>query len=186
MATPAVNQLPLAPLGAGDLIDRAVRLYRRHLLTLLRIAAPPVMVKAIGWVLFTIGWRNIFSTPDSNQLILYSFLALGGFGIATGGHVFNLLVMGGAARNLVAHLLWNEPVSVRATYSAVRSRFWPLLIATVLVLIWGALAFFVAFVAWYSVVIVLAIFAVVSAQIAPAWVSAVVGAIGFLIALAVA
>jgi len=36
MMTPALNQLPLAPLGAGDLIDRAVRLYRRHLFTLIR------------------------------------------------------------------------------------------------------------------------------------------------------
>ena len=35
------NELALAPLGAGDLIDRAVRMYRRHFLTLIRIAAPP-------------------------------------------------------------------------------------------------------------------------------------------------
>ncbi len=33
------SELALAPLGAGDLIDRAVRLYRRHFLTLIRIAA---------------------------------------------------------------------------------------------------------------------------------------------------
>ena len=39
---PISNDLALAPLGAGDLIDRAVRLYRRHFLTLIRIAAPPV------------------------------------------------------------------------------------------------------------------------------------------------
>ncbi len=42
------NELSLAPLGAGDLIDRAVRLYRRHFLTLIRIAAPPVIVAAAG------------------------------------------------------------------------------------------------------------------------------------------
>ena len=41
MSNVRVNQLPLAPLGAGDLIDRAVRLYRQHLFTLIRIAAPP-------------------------------------------------------------------------------------------------------------------------------------------------
>ncbi|MCA1606168.1 MAG: hypothetical protein LC775_12015 [Acidobacteria bacterium] len=40
MSTATVNQLSLAPLGAGDLIDRAVRLYRRHFITLIRIAAP--------------------------------------------------------------------------------------------------------------------------------------------------
>ncbi len=30
------GDLALAPLGAGDLIDRAVRLYRGHFLTLIR------------------------------------------------------------------------------------------------------------------------------------------------------
>ena len=42
------SELALAPLGAGDLIDRAVRLYRRHFLTLIRIAAPPVLISATG------------------------------------------------------------------------------------------------------------------------------------------
>jgi len=37
------SELALAPLGAGDLIDRAVRLYRQHFLTLIRIAAPPFL-----------------------------------------------------------------------------------------------------------------------------------------------
>ena len=41
MADPTVRQLSLAPLGAGDLIDRAVRLYRRDLLVLIRTAALP-------------------------------------------------------------------------------------------------------------------------------------------------
>jgi hypothetical protein len=186
VATPLVNQLPLAPLGAGDLIDRAVRLYRRHVLTLLRIAAPPVVITAIGWVLFTIAWRNVFTTPDSTTLFLYILAILVSLGIVIAGHIFNLLVMGGAARNLVTHLLWNEPVSARATYSAVRSRFWPLLGATIIVFCWGLLSFFVAFVGWYSVITVLALSAIVSAQFLPAWLSAVIGIIGFLIAVFVA
>ena len=65
MATSSANDLHLVPLGAGDLIDRAVRLYRRHLFTLMRIAAPPVVVSAIGWVMWTIGSRQIVQTPDT-------------------------------------------------------------------------------------------------------------------------
>ena len=57
MATSSANDLHLVPLGAGDLIDRAVRLYRRHLFTLMRIAAPPVVVSAIGWVVWQVGSR---------------------------------------------------------------------------------------------------------------------------------
>jgi hypothetical protein len=87
MATSDANDLHLVPLGAGDLIDRAVRLYRRHLLTLMRIAAPPVIVTAIGWVMLTIGWRKIFSTSDTGSLVLYILLTLAGVGLIIGGHI---------------------------------------------------------------------------------------------------
>ncbi len=121
-----VNQLPLAPLGAGDLIDRAVRLYRQHLFTLIRIAAPPVIISTIGSVLFTIAWRRGFTTDSGTMLALYVLEAIGGVFLIISGHIFSLLVMGGVARNLVTHLLWNHPVTVRTTYAAVRSRFWSL------------------------------------------------------------
>ena len=48
--------------------------------------------------------------------------------------------MGGATRNLVSHLIWNEPVSARTTYRAVKSRFWGLLGASILVFFWLAFA----------------------------------------------
>jgi hypothetical protein len=94
--------------------------------------------------------------------------------------------MGGAARNLVTHLLWNEPVSVRATYAAVKSRFWALLGATIIVALWGGMSLFVAFLGWYSVVIVVTIGAVVLAQVTFPMLSAIVGIIGFIAASVVA
>ena len=51
-------QLALAPLGAGDLIDRAVRLYRQHFLTLIRIAAPPVSISALPFMNLKINTEN--------------------------------------------------------------------------------------------------------------------------------
>ena len=74
MVTTGANDLHLVPLGAGDLIDRAVRLYRRHLLTLLRIAAPPVVVSAIGWVMWTVGVREVANTADTAALVFYVLL----------------------------------------------------------------------------------------------------------------
>lgn len=186
MTTLAMNQLPLAPLGAGDLIDRAVRLYRRHFFTLIRIAAPPVIISAIGAVLWTIAWRAVFVTPSGVLLALYLLLGTAGSALILGGHIFNLIVMGGAARNLVTHLLWNEPVSVSATYAAVRSRFWGLLVATIIMMLWVALSIVVALFGWYMVVIIVTVGAVASAQIAPAWMSVLIGVIGFLAATVVA
>src|SRR2546423_11660 len=52
------TDLPLVPLGSGDLIDRAVRLYRRHLLVLIRIAAPPVFV-SVG-AFFLARWAPVW------------------------------------------------------------------------------------------------------------------------------
>jgi hypothetical protein len=182
----AVSHLSLAPLGAGDLIDRAVRLYRRHLFTLIRIAAPPVIVSASGWVLFGVAWRAIFVTPSGAMLLFYFFLGALGAALVVGGYLFSLIVMGGAARNLVMHLLWNEPVSMRATYDAVRSRFWGLLLATLIMLAWVGISVMVAGFGWYTVVVIVTVGAVVFAQIAPTWVSVVVWLIGSVAGTAVA
>ncbi len=57
--TSAVNHLTLAPLGAGDLIDRAIRLYRRHFMTLVRVCTPPVVVSAVGSILWTMSVRQV-------------------------------------------------------------------------------------------------------------------------------
>jgi len=178
MPASSANDLHLVPLGAGDLIDRAVRLYRRHLFTLMRIAAPPVVVTAIGSVLWTIGWREVFNTPDTAGLIFYVFLLFAATTVFISGHLFSLLVMGGASRNLVTHLLWNEPVLVRTTYAAVRSRFWSLFGATLVVMLWLGLAFAVAFFGWYMIVIFATLGAVFLAQWAPMWLAVFVGVIG--------
>jgi len=172
------NQLSLAPLGAGDLIDRAVRLYRRHLWTLMRMAAPPVIVTAIGWILWTVSTRRLFITSDNAYLAAYVVMAMAAALLIALGHIFNLLVMGGATRNLVAHLLRNEPVSSRSAYAAVRSRFWPLLGAILIVITWGVVSATIAFIGLYVLLIVAAIATIGIAQIAPSWLIT----IGFIIA----
>ena len=185
MATSTASDLHLVPLGAGDLIDRAVRLYRRHLFTLMRIATPPVIVSALGWVMWTIATRQIFSTPDTATLLFYVLLIIVAFILVAGGHILSLIVMGGASRNLVTHLLWGEPVLARTTYSAVRSRFWSLLGATLLVVLWLGLSMMVASTAGYFIALFLIVAVVFLTQVAPVWLSVIVGFAGGLVALAV-
>ena len=170
------NQLSLAPLGAGDLIDRTVRMYRQHFFTLIRIAAPPVLVSALGSTLMTIAVREISATGSDIRLALYVLMAIGGFAITICGSLFSVIVIGGATRNLVAHLLSNEPVSARATYRAVKERFWSLLGASVLVAFWLGMSASVASTAWFMV------FAIISVAMAFAsalgWVSGILFVIG--------
>jgi hypothetical protein len=180
------TDLALAPLGAGDLIDRAVRLYRRHFLTLIRIAAPPVVISAAGSALTTIAFRAIGATPSSARLMLYLLVALGGGTVIVAGSLFSLIVMGGATRNLVAHLLWDEPVSFRATYRAVKSRFWGLLGASILVAIWLGFCGWLSFIAFYLVFALLVLVGVAIGQVMPGFVIAIVSVLGSIVALVLA
>ena len=177
---PNPTDLSIAPLGAGDLIDRAVRLYRRHIFVLIKIAAPPVFVSAVGSVLWAIAWRGFMSTPSTTEMIAYSLLTLISMILLVGGRIFSLIVMGGASRNLVTHLLWNEPVSVRTTYAAVRSRFWALLGASLIMIIWLSVSASVGFFGWYMVVIFVSFGVIFLSTWAPIWITALIGIIGFL------
>ena len=152
MSTLSASQLPLAPLGAGDLIDRAVRLYRRHLFVLIRTAAPPVITATGGWIVFSVASQRAFLSDSGAELAVYVLLTIASLIVAFAGYLFTLVVMGGASRTLVAHLLRNDPVTARATYKAVRARFWGLIGASLLVLIWLTIAFVAVFIVWYLVI----------------------------------
>ena len=183
MSNSNTHDLHLVPLGAGDLIDRAVRLYRRHLFVLIRIAAPPVFVSALGSVLWTIAFRRVFDTSTGSELALYLLLLAGGGFIWVAGHLFSLIVMGGASRNLVRHLLWNEPVLARTTYAAVRARFWSLLGASIIMMLWLGVAGGVAWFGLYMVTLIVVLGAVFMAQWAPIWMTVIITTIGAMVGI---
>jgi len=98
------------------------------------------------------------------------------------GYLFILVVMGGATRTLVAHLLRNDPVTARATYNAVRARFWDLVGASIVMLFWIFAAFFVASSGAQMVAGVTIFAAATLALIAPGWLAVILGIIGVLLA----
>lgn len=183
MSTLSPGQLPLAPLGAGDLIDRAVRLYRRHLFVLIRTAAPPVIIIAAGWILLSISIRQVFLTAQTDDLLFNLVLAFLALIIILGGYLSILVVMGGATRTLVAHLLRNDPVTAQATYKAVRSRFWGLVGASLIVLGWIFGSFLAASSGGQLAFMIVFVVAVVLANIA-SWLSIVAGVVGTLVSTA--
>jgi hypothetical protein len=143
--------LSLTPLGAGDLIDRAVRLYRQNFFTLVRISSPPVIVSAIGTVFWTVGWREVFSTGRETAFAFYALLMTFGAVLWLIGSLLTLMIMGSAARNLVRHLLWHEPIAARETFRSLRERFFGLFFATLII---G----FILFVALFTVYLVWSVF----------------------------
>jgi hypothetical protein len=159
LTTLAVKQLQLAPLGAGDLIDRTVRLYRRHFGALIRASVPPVIVSAAGWVVLLVCVRAMSASGSEGRVALYFLGALAGLGVYVFGLLAQLTVVGGASRNLVMHLLWDEPVTTRLIYRSVRSRFWGLFWASAVVLLWlfisWAAALFAGLLVWFVALIVM-------------------------------
>ena len=132
------SQLSLKPLGAGDLIDRSLRFYRKNFGTFILIASPPIVVGA----LFLIGWmflaRNLFSVNSGNPYDSggYSvFVILGSFFIWFVQLIAVFTVMGGASRNFVRHILFGEPITFKETYKNVKSRVGGLLVASGLLVI---------------------------------------------------
>ncbi len=135
---PTNSQFAVAPLGAGDLIDRAVRFYRQNFWTFILIAAPPIIfgtLISIGWTflgreLFSVGAAN---SQSAEMVFYYLFIWLGSLIIWLTETVATLSVMGGASRNFVRHLLFGEPLSFRETYRNVRQRVGGLIAASTMI-----------------------------------------------------
>lgn len=140
----------LAPLGAGDLVDRAVRFYRTNFWTFVLIAAPPVVVGTIisvGWT--TLG-REIFSggsyQDQFERTLYYLFIWFGNVVIWLAETAAALVVMGGASRNFVRHLLFGEPITFKETYQNAWKRLPGLIFAALIITL---LLGFVGFVLFY-------------------------------------
>jgi hypothetical protein len=185
----AVKHLQLAPLGAGDLIDRTVRLYRRHFGALVRASAPPVIVSAVGTVLWSVSVRSLGVTASGGRAAGYFLGALAGAGVYVLGLLAQVVVVGGASRNLVMHLLWGEPVTARLIYRSVRSRFKGLFWATVVVLFWLVIALVAAVIVWLVVfllgLLVVGLISTLTAAWGAEWVGLVAGGFVWLASLAV-
>jgi hypothetical protein len=84
-------------------------------------------------VLWTVSTHSIPATGSGGRLVLYIGMAVVGWLLLMTGSFFFLIIMGGASRNLVMHLLWDEPVAARTIYRSVRARFWGLVGALLLI-----------------------------------------------------
>jgi hypothetical protein len=134
------------PLGAGDLIDRALRLYARNFWTLVRIAVPPIVISTVGSMILATGWREAAVSTKDIAAVGYIAMILGGATLWMLGMLLTLMVMGGASRNLVRHLLWGEPITFRDTYRNTISRFLGLLVASFII---GVILFISSFILFY-------------------------------------
>jgi hypothetical protein len=136
------DSFTLAPLSAGDIIDRAVRIYRRQFWALLQVVIWPSLIAYSGVITYTFGLRNFSFDRGDARIALGILMFTGGFLIYLLGKVGFYVLLGGTSRSLVNHFLDGEPLRPRAVYRAVRERFWSLVGATLMVVVILTSAFF--------------------------------------------
>jgi hypothetical protein len=159
-----LDSFTLTPMSAGDIIDSAVRLYRRNFLVLLRIVLVPSIVAFAGAILYTIGVRNASLTRgDLRVAVSGSLILIGGLLIIIGKAAF-YAVLGGASRSLVHHFFDGTPLRARDVYQAVRERLWSLIGATILL---GLLVSFIGGVILVIVAFVISIYGAFAALLIP-------------------
>jgi hypothetical protein len=146
VSTSLKSDLSVVPLGAGDLIDRAVRFYREFFWTFVLIASPPVLVGTLISVGWTILGRQIFVIGadrfSSENIVYFFFLWFGSVAIWLSETIATLVVMGGSSRNFVRHLLFGEAITFRETYRNTFSRLGGLIVASTLItIVVGSLGF---------------------------------------------
>jgi hypothetical protein len=127
------DSFTLAPMSAGDIIDRAVRLYGRNFLALLRIVLAPSLVAYAGSILMSIGMRNASLSRGDERIAITVLLVLGGSLLWAIGKAAFYVVLGGSSRSLVAHFFEGKPILARDVYRAARERVWSLIGATIVV-----------------------------------------------------
>lgn len=164
---PVDSTQSLSPLGAGDLVDRAVRFYRNNFWTFILIASPPVIAGTLISVGWTVTGRQIFSlsanTYSPENTFYFIFLWFGSMAIWLTETIATLVVMGGASRNFVRHLLFGEPITFRETYKNTWKRLAGLTVASsivtfVLGAIGGVIFYFGMLVAGIGIVLVVSVF----------------------------
>ena len=114
----------LEPLSTGDLIDRAVRLYRRNFTPLVSIAAVPTVIGYIVSLMFWNGYTGLLTGVSGSRGLSMSsitLLLLGALGYPV--WFYSLLVtISGLSRVVGDHLMLDEPISVRRCFGAAKQR----------------------------------------------------------------
>ena len=114
----------LEPISTGDVIDRAVRLYRRNFTPLVAITAVPTLIGYVVSVMFWSGYTSLLTSTTTSRGVPASavwMIVLGGLGYPIWAYVL-LLTVSGLSRVVGDHLMLSEPITFRGCFAAVKRR----------------------------------------------------------------
>lgn len=147
---PVLNAFTLGPMSAGDIIDLAVRIYRRQAMPLLQIVLLPSLISYAGMIIFSIGYSNFSTMRGDQRVVLTSLLIIGGAGLYLLGKAAFYAILGGASRSFFHYMLGQDsrggspppeksqteqPFRFGEVYRAVQQRFGSMIGAMLLLLV---------------------------------------------------
>lgn len=177
----------LEPMSTGDVIDRAVRLYRRNFTPLVAITAVPTLIGYVVTLMFWYGYTSLLTTATGSRgmpITAIWMLALGGLGYPIWMFAL-LLTVCGLSRVVGDHLMLGTPITFRGCFAAVRKRLGAITLM-------GLLLVALLFVAYFAVAIVIFVIflavalivgAIGAAQLPP-WISTVILTLTIIVAVA--
>ncbi|HKP85049.1 MAG TPA: zinc ribbon domain-containing protein [Blastocatellia bacterium] len=179
----------LEPMSTGDVIDRAVRLYRRNFTSLVAIVAVPTLIGYISSLMFWYGYANLFvptATASAAPDDAVWMLIVGGLGFPV--WLFSLLVtVAGLSRVIGDYVMMGEPITFRKCFATVRRKMGDITLM-------GLLALVIAFGIYVALVMVVLLFVIIIGLIGgvvvvahlPQWGVTLIMSFVILIAVAVA
>jgi hypothetical protein len=175
----------LEPMSTGDLIDRAVRLYRRNFAPLVAVVAIPSIIGYAASLMFWFGYSNLLFKTSGQEAIALLTLSFGMLLYPV--WFFTLLAaIAVVARAVGDQIILGEAISFGKCFAAIRSRFRDIaLMCLVAVAIVFVLYTILSMAAFALLMGTFLLAAVMSAAKLPTWVTITSIALVLLFALAV-
>ncbi len=177
----------LEPMSTGDVIDRAVRLYRRNFTPLLQITAVPTLIGWIVSVMFWYGYTSVLTSASGSRGLPASalvMLILGVLGYPVWMFAM-LLTVSGLCRVVGDHLMLGEPITFRGCFAAVKRRLGAITLMGLLsVALLFAAYLVITIVVFVLFLLVALIVGVIAAARLPQWVATVTLTVTVIVAVA--
>src|SRR5882724_500132 len=149
-----MQDVVLEPISTGDIIDRAVRLYRQNFTTFVLIVALSNVLQFTGNLMVTYGSVSNLANPNAfPSAISIIFLIFGYLLIGIVNPFIIFMMYAGLVRVSADHIMLGNPITLSATVKLVKGRIGQLILGAILILVLTMVAFFVL----YIIVIFLAL-----------------------------
>ncbi|MBI3650033.1 MAG: zinc ribbon domain-containing protein [Acidobacteria bacterium] len=178
----------LEPMSTGDVIDRAVRIYRRNFAPLLSIVAVPSFIGYLASTTFLFGYSKVVlgsveaGVPETSPVAIM-MMAVGGLLYPVWLFIL-LLTVCGMSRVIGDHIMLDESITFRKCFAAARKRIGDIFLLGLLSIVILIVVYFILSVIFIIVFLIAAVLIGVTASSEmPPWLVATFTGIAALVAV---